>query len=174
MLKKPGSPGFFLVTHLMRATQCGLRMQSYVNAANPQTAFALYCSKEYKMHHKLLSVCLLAISTGSFAQALPESSPAAVWRVTSRLGYGPTPAIVQTAAPSATVWGLAQIEAARAASQNPPRAKDRKVAPKSAQMGPEHPCALPKLPHQRKYPKQQQHKPSQPRGRLIDRRRQRQ
>jgi uncharacterized protein (DUF1800 family) len=72
------------------------------------------------MHHKLLSVCLLAISTGSFAQALAEASPAAVWRVTSRLGYGPTPAIVQAANPSAKVWGLAQIEAARAASQSAP------------------------------------------------------
>jgi uncharacterized protein (DUF1800 family) len=72
------------------------------------------------MDKKLLAASMVVISIGSFAQALAESSPAAVWRVTSRLGYGPTPALVQTAAPSAKVWGLAQIEAARVASQSPP------------------------------------------------------
>jgi uncharacterized protein (DUF1800 family) len=71
------------------------------------------------MKNTLLATCLLAISTASMAQALPDTSPAAVWRATSRLGYGPTPALAQAAQPSAKAWSLAQLEAARQASQRP-------------------------------------------------------
>jgi uncharacterized protein (DUF1800 family) len=60
---------------------------------------------------------LLAMNASCFAQALPDSSAAAVWRVTSRLGYGPTPALAQAAQPSAKAWGLVQLDAAREASQ---------------------------------------------------------
>ena len=72
---------------------------------------------------------LLVICTSGFAQtlpialpvALPDSSPAAIWRATSRLGYGPTPALMQAAQPSAKAWSLAQLDAARQASQRPPQ-----------------------------------------------------
>jgi uncharacterized protein (DUF1800 family) len=71
------------------------------------------------MKTTLLATCLLAMSASSFAQALPDSSPAATWRATSRLGYGPTPAVAQAAQPSAKAWSLAQLDAARQASQQP-------------------------------------------------------
>ncbi len=67
----------------------------------------------------LLAACILAASGSSFSQMLPDNSPAAVWRATSRLGYGPTPASAQAAQPSAKAWGLAQLEVAKAASQRP-------------------------------------------------------
>ncbi len=65
----------------------------------------------------LLAACSLA--SHASAQALADNSSAAVWRVTSRLGYGPTPALVQAASGSAKAWSLAQIDAAYAASQKP-------------------------------------------------------
>jgi uncharacterized protein (DUF1800 family) len=75
------------------------------------------------MKNTLLAACLLAtqitLSTASMAQALPDNSPAAIWRATSRLGYGPTPALLQAALPSAKAWSLAQLDAARQASQRP-------------------------------------------------------
>lgn len=70
------------------------------------------------MRTTLLVTCLLAMSSG-FAQSLPDNSPAAIWRATSRLGYGPTPALAQAAQPSAKAWSLAQLDAARQASQRP-------------------------------------------------------
>ena len=55
------------------------------------------------------------------APAIAQPDPhAAVWRATSRLGYGPTEATVQAALPNAKTWGLRQIDAAFAASQRPP------------------------------------------------------
>jgi uncharacterized protein (DUF1800 family) len=65
----------------------------------------------------LLTACVLAASASGFSQTLPDGSPAAIWRATSRLGYGPTPALAQAAQPSAKAWGLAQLEAAKVASQ---------------------------------------------------------
>ncbi len=65
----------------------------------------------------LLATCML--SGHATAQALADSSQAAIWRATSRLGYGPTPALTQAAASGAKAWSLAQIEAAYAASQKP-------------------------------------------------------
>jgi uncharacterized protein (DUF1800 family) len=76
------------------------------------------------MNKIILGACALAVQAAcasSFAQALPDSSPAAVWRATSRLGYGPTPALAQTTQKSAKAWGLAQIDTAKAASQRPPQ-----------------------------------------------------
>ena len=71
-----------------------------------------------KMTWNLAAVGLLCMqSNHSAAQKLGDTSPAAVWRATSRLGYGPTPALVQAASSSARNWSLAQIEAAYATSQ---------------------------------------------------------
>jgi uncharacterized protein (DUF1800 family) len=65
------------------------------------------------------SCALSLLAHSSFAQALADNSPAAVWRATSRLGYGPTPALAQAVQPSARAWSLAQLDAARLASQRP-------------------------------------------------------
>ena len=59
-------------------------------------------------------------AASSFAQPLPDSSSAAIWRATSRLGYGPTPALVQSAQAGSKAWSLAQLDAARASSQRAP------------------------------------------------------
>ncbi len=72
-----------------------------------------------KLKMPLIAGCLLAASFSSSAQTLPDTSPAAVWRVTSRLGYAPTPALAQAASGGAKAWSLAQIDAAQAASQQP-------------------------------------------------------
>ncbi len=72
------------------------------------------------MKKSLIALCLGAATTLSMhstAQSLVDASPAAVWRATSRLGYGPTPALAQAASGGAKAWSLAQIEAAYAASQ---------------------------------------------------------
>jgi uncharacterized protein (DUF1800 family) len=75
----------------------------------------------FAMHKRVLLACLLALSGGSFAQTLPDNSAPAVWRATSRLGYGPTPALAQAAAPSAKAWSLGQLEAAKAAAKQSPQ-----------------------------------------------------
>jgi uncharacterized protein (DUF1800 family) len=71
------------------------------------------------MKKSVVFVSLWAMSVGVFSQALPDNSAAAVWRATSRLGYGPTPALALAAQPSAKAWSLAQIDAALQASQRP-------------------------------------------------------
>jgi uncharacterized protein (DUF1800 family) len=71
------------------------------------------------MNKRILLASLLVMNVSSFAQALPDSSSAAVWRATSRLGYGPTPALTQAAQVSAKSWSLSQLDAARQASQRP-------------------------------------------------------
>ena len=55
------------------------------------------------------------------ARAGVEAPSAQVWRVLSRLGYGPTPALVDAVrqASSPRDWALAQLDAAYAASQQP-------------------------------------------------------
>jgi uncharacterized protein (DUF1800 family) len=65
------------------------------------------------------SCALSLIAAGSFAQGLADNSAAATWRATSRLGYGPTPALAQAAQASAKAWSWAQIDTAKAASQRP-------------------------------------------------------
>ena len=67
--------------------------------------------------HTVLTACLLACAATGFTQTLPDTSAAALWRATSRLGYGPTPALVQAASSGAKAWSVAQIDAAYAASQ---------------------------------------------------------
>jgi uncharacterized protein (DUF1800 family) len=68
---------------------------------------------------RLLSIVLASAAVNSMAQVLPETSSAAVWRATSRLGYGPTPVLVQAAMPNAKAWSLAQLGEAKQASQRP-------------------------------------------------------
>ena len=70
-----------------------------------------------KTQRLILWALSFLICTAANAQALPDDSASAVWRATSRLGYGPTPALAQAAAPSAKAWSLAQIDTAYAASQ---------------------------------------------------------
>jgi uncharacterized protein (DUF1800 family) len=70
---------------------------------------------------RLSAICIglsLLATAPAFAQS--DTSPAAVWRATSRLGYGPTPASAQAAQAGAKAWALQQIDAAYAASQRPP------------------------------------------------------
>ncbi|MFM7332317.1 MAG: DUF1800 domain-containing protein [Brachymonas sp.] len=71
------------------------------------------------MNKSIFLTGLLALSAGCLAQSLSDTSAAAVWRATSRLGYGPTPALVLAAQPSAKAWSLAQLDAARQVSQRP-------------------------------------------------------
>ncbi|MBC7619332.1 MAG: DUF1800 domain-containing protein [Candidatus Saccharibacteria bacterium] len=51
------------------------------------------------------------------------STPSAVWRAVSRVGYGPTPALISDIAKtnSPRSWALTQLDAAWAASQHAPR-----------------------------------------------------
>ena len=62
-----------------------------------------------------IAVVSLLISFSAAAQL--DTSPNAVWRATSRLGYGPTPDTAQAAQTGPQAWGLQQIDAAYAASQ---------------------------------------------------------
>jgi uncharacterized protein (DUF1800 family) len=64
----------------------------------------------------------LLVSNPAVAQTDSDiGNTAAVWRATSRLGYGPTPASAQAAqAAGAKAWALQQIDEAYAASKKPP------------------------------------------------------
>jgi uncharacterized protein (DUF1800 family) len=62
----------------------------------------------------------LGLLMSSPATAQSDTSPAATWRATSRLGYGPSPASAQAAQTGAKAWALQQIDAAYAASQKAP------------------------------------------------------
>ncbi len=66
----------------------------------------------------LALAAMLCLGGQAIAQA--DSSPAAVWRATSRLGYGPSPASAQAAQTGPKAWALQQIDGAYAASQKPP------------------------------------------------------
>jgi uncharacterized protein (DUF1800 family) len=66
-------------------------------------------------------ICAALASPQAQAQTPPDTSAAAIWRATSRLGYAPTPASAQAAQKSAETWGLQQIDEAHAASQTPPK-----------------------------------------------------
>ncbi|QTD44665.1 DUF1800 domain-containing protein [Ottowia testudinis] len=64
----------------------------------------------------------LAVMAGSAAHADdPSAETAATWRALSRLGYGPTPALIEQVqrAGGARAWALREIDAAFAASQKP-------------------------------------------------------
>lgn len=67
---------------------------------------------------------LAALPTLSFGQgaAVTNNGLSASWRALSRVAYGPTPALVQSIASSASpkTWALAQLEAAWTASRQPP------------------------------------------------------
>jgi uncharacterized protein (DUF1800 family) len=62
-----------------------------------------------------IATALLCLSTQAMAQT--DSGPAAVWRATSRLGYGPSPASAQAAQTGPKAWALQQIAGAHQASQ---------------------------------------------------------
>jgi uncharacterized protein (DUF1800 family) len=81
--------------------------------------------------HAIKTIARLAVFTGATAQfssyaqtTLPVSGAelALQWRAMSRVGYGPTPALVRAvqAAPNPKAWALQQIDLAFAASQKPP------------------------------------------------------
>jgi uncharacterized protein (DUF1800 family) len=62
-----------------------------------------------------IATALMCVGTQALAQA--DSGPAAVWRATSRLGYGPSPASAQAAQTGPKAWALQQIDGAYQASQ---------------------------------------------------------
>jgi uncharacterized protein (DUF1800 family) len=62
----------------------------------------------------------VALWLASASAAAQPDAYAAVWRATSRLGYGPTEATLQAALPNPKTWAVRQIDAAYAASQRPP------------------------------------------------------
>ncbi len=68
----------------------------------------------------LAAACLLGLLAHGPAAAQTDTSTADVWRATSRLGYGPSPASAQAAQTDAKAWALQQVDAAYAASQKPP------------------------------------------------------
>jgi uncharacterized protein (DUF1800 family) len=73
-----------------------------------------------------LTVCTAALasaglwSTAAIAQSLPDNSASAIWRASSRLGYGPTAQLAQNMPASAKSWALQQLDAAQQASGRPP------------------------------------------------------
>jgi uncharacterized protein (DUF1800 family) len=78
-----------------------------------------------KHSYKLRALALIGVMLAggsvqsAFAQALADNSPAALWRVSSRLGYGPSAQLVQNMPASAKSWALQQLDAAQQASQRP-------------------------------------------------------
>ena len=66
-----------------------------------------------------LLIALSALATTP-AIAQTDGNTAAVWRATSRLGYGPSAATAQAAQINPQAWAASQIDAAFAASQRPP------------------------------------------------------
>ena len=65
-----------------------------------------------------LAILLAGFASGSHAQT--ETVSAATWRVTSRLGYGPTALTAQAAEQHPQAWAISQIDAAFAASKQAP------------------------------------------------------
>ena len=66
-----------------------------------------------------LSICLSMVLVHP-ATAQADNSAQAVWRATSRLGYGPSAATAQAAQSDAKAWAMRQVDEAFAASQRPP------------------------------------------------------
>ena len=77
---------------------------------------ANHCAKNL-MCAALALASSMSICAQTDAQA---DNSAQVWRATSRLGYGPTPATARTAEPNPKAWAVSQIEAAHAASLHAP------------------------------------------------------
>jgi uncharacterized protein (DUF1800 family) len=87
--------------------QCGLGSQSVPLRLPYMRCVAALVLSTLAAHHAV-------------AQTPSDTTPAAVWRATSRLGYAPTPASAQAAQLGAKAWALQQIDAAYAASQKAP------------------------------------------------------
>ena len=66
------------------------------------------------------SIAVVSLLASFSAAAQLDTSLSAVWRATTRLGYGPTAATAQAAQTGAKAWSLQQIDAAYAASQQAP------------------------------------------------------
>lgn len=77
-----------------------------IRRARKQIAVSLACS------------LLCMATTPVWAQSINQTQ--AAWRASSRLGYGPSPAIAQAALNNPKAWALQQIDAAFDASQRPP------------------------------------------------------
>ena len=71
-----------------------------------------------------VGISVTALPTLSFGQPLPiaDSALPSAWRALSRVAYGPSPALIQSLASSASpkAWALAQLDAAWTAGQQPP------------------------------------------------------
>ena len=67
-----------------------------------------------------LAVAIVGIWACPFAIAQTDANKADTWRVTSRLGYGPTELTAQAAQQNPKVWATSQIDVAYAASQRTP------------------------------------------------------
>ena len=67
-----------------------------------------------------LSFSYLMLTGGAAMAQLAADQQASAWRVTSRLGYGPTVATAQAAELDRKAWALQQIETAYSASHRPP------------------------------------------------------
>ncbi len=61
-----------------------------------------------------------SVAAGNLPKTPADTSLPAVWRATSRLGYGPSAATAQAAQTDARAWAMQQVDAAHAASKQPP------------------------------------------------------
>ena len=64
-----------------------------------------------------LALAMSVMLVCQFAAAQTDTNTSAVWRATSRLGYGPTEATARAAQPDPKGWAIGQIDSAFAASQ---------------------------------------------------------
>ena len=75
-----------------------------------------YSATQRVVHCSVWLACTLA----GTALAQTDASTQAVWRATSRLGYGPSAATMQAAQSNAKAWASQQIDLAQTASQRSP------------------------------------------------------
>ena len=84
----------------------------------PNTALTPYRHTSLQTCLAVLAAAMLMASTPASAQSSNEGLT--VWRATSRLGYGPSPATAQAAQSDPKSWAMQQIDAAYAASRQGP------------------------------------------------------
>ena len=72
------------------------------------------------LHAWMSLLATAAVLLGPTAHAQSSNDGLTAWRATSRLGYGPSPATAQAAQNDPKNWALQQIDAAYAASGQPP------------------------------------------------------
>jgi len=94
---------------------------------NPSIVRTPFLNRRTALQVTAASFLTWAVTGSNSAQGLGRSTATAtsadLWRAVSRVGYGPSEALVRSvqAAPSPRAWALQQIDLARAASQSPPR-----------------------------------------------------